>query len=230
MNSKKILACAIFLIAVLAVFSCNRASKSTVASDKIYNILVTEDYPTIDGEEALSALIKDRGAAIFESVEEEIRLNDEAAMQAGGTGFTVDTELSFDVSYKPGRHDAQVCSIVTDTQWFSGGAHGAELVESYLWDVKAKKLLSLNDVLPLAGFASLGELSTRVQSELEKTINPAKDAQLSAMIKDGTQPVADNFKVFLLEDARITFYFQRYQVAPGASGVQTVSFPVKQAR
>jgi hypothetical protein len=230
MNTKHIFLCAFVAAFLLSSCASNSKESAAAASDQPYNIVVSGNYPTIDGEEALSAIIKNRAVEIFKAFEDEITQNETAAKKAGAQGLPTDFPVTFDISYKAGRHDTQLCSIIINTQWFSGGAHGAELVESYLWDVKAKKMLALKDVLILAGFSSLQELALRAQNDLEEKINREKNADISKMIKEGTKPVESNFKVFLLESGTLTFYFQRYQVAPGALGVQQLKFPVKQAR
>jgi nitrogen regulatory protein PII len=227
----KIIGAAPVVILTAALFSCaggfsQKAGVRQKTSAVPHIIKKNGTYPAYEGQDGFNTLIQNRVAELYRTFEAEVDSNIEAARQAGDPRFADGKVFDFNISYETGRRDQQYISVVMDYQWYSGGAHGAELVESYLWDVRAKKLVSFNDALKLAGFPSLLTLSVNVRNKLEDQLNPGKNAELSRMIKSGTEPEADNFKVFLLENTRITFYFQRYQAAAGASGVQKVSFPV----
>jgi hypothetical protein len=233
MKKEILFCCAAFLAAVVLCVSCMSTPKEELelTEETAYTIVESGTTPTIDGQVELTALIEDYRNTVYQSFQDEIEENIEAAKLTGDTHWADGKTFTFDISSSTGRHDAQFYSILLDIEWNSGGAHGAQVLKSFLWDVKAKKLVLLNDVLSLAGFSSLAALSTSAKNELEKSLNPGgADTNLSSMIADGTKPTEKNFEVFLLENSLITFYFQRYQTAPGASGVQKVSFPVKQAR
>jgi hypothetical protein len=193
-----------------------------------YNIKVTGKYPVIDDQPNLSNLVRNYAIGLYQDLENEILENDRAARAAGNFDFAK-TEFTFDVSWKAGRNDRQFCSILLDVQWYAGGAHGAELVESFNLDVATGKLISVRDIMPLIGYTELAPLAKYVQTELVKKIvfSYEGDEGVFKMIQDGTSPVEENFRVFFVERDGVTFYFQRYQVAPGAAGVQSVKIPVR---
>jgi hypothetical protein len=221
----------IFVLCSMALASCvstffEQTPGSSVKETAPHTIKMNGRYPSFDGQDALNTLIHNRVSALYEDFQVEVDNNIASAKRAGDEHFADGKVFDFDISYEVGRKDQQYISIVMDYQWNSGGAHGDELVESYLWDVRAKKLVAFNDMMKLAGFSSLLTLSVNVRNKLEERLNSGKKADLSQTIRSGTEPVAENFKVFLLSNTQITFYFQRYQIGPGALGVQKVSFPI----
>lgn len=215
-------------LAMTAAFSCKTTPQEEPASPAPVKLAMNGSYPAVDGQDELNELIENRVNELFAEFEKEVADNIEAARRAGDKTYADGKEFTFDVSYVTGRVDALYCSFVLNFQWYAGGAHGSELLESILWDTQAKKIVPFNDAMRMAEVSSLETLSANVRRELEKTLNPGgKDAELSQMIKSGTEPVEANFKVFLLEKLSVTFYFQRYQTAPGAAGSQKVAFPLK---
>jgi hypothetical protein len=215
-------------LAVFFAFSCTTMPQQEAVSSEPVKLVMNGSYPAVDGQDELNALIENRVNELFGEFEKEVAQNSEAARLAGDKNFADGKEFTFDIAYVTGRKDSLYCSFVLDFQWYSGGAHGAQLLESILWDTQEKKLVPFKDAMRIAEVASLETLSADVRSELEKKLNPGgRDAELSQMIKSGTEPVEDNFKVFLLEKMSVTFYFQRYQTAPGAAGAQKVTFPLK---
>ncbi|MDR1786456.1 MAG: RsiV family protein [Spirochaetaceae bacterium] len=246
--TKNLLRCAgavtLALGAALLCGACASTEGKTTTEDKAaiekttrvdnkngYTLVITERAPPpLEGEDGLSKVITIVGKAMFSLFEDEVRRNDEAVKKAEGRGFPPDREFPFSVDYQEGRNDGRLYSVLLIYEWNAGLAHGSSLPFSILWDKKADNVLGLKDVLPLAGFSSLEDLSEKARASLENNINPGGDPELSAMIRKGTAPDSTKFNVFLLEDSRITFYFHQYQVGPGALGIQSVSFPVKQAR
>jgi hypothetical protein len=201
-------------------------TKTAVKETVPYTIKMNGRYPSFDGQDELNTLIHNRVSELYEGFQAEVDDNVAAAKQAGDEHFADGKVFDFDISFEVGRKDQQYISIVMDYQWNAGGAHGNELVESYLWDVRAKKLVAFNDMLKLTGFSSVLTLSVNVRNKFEERLNPGRNTELSRMIRGGTEPVVENFNVFLLENTVVTFYFQRYQVAPGSYGVQKASFPI----
>jgi hypothetical protein len=192
-----------------------------------YTFIVTGSFPVVEGQETLSASIKAQALSLFQDFEAEVRENDRAAQDAGDMTFK-DQEYTFDISWKSGRNDRDMSSILLDTQWYAGGAHGTQILQSFVWDVKNNAPLTLQDILPLTDFPAIESLAVHIQEELEKTLNPKEaDQNIAEMIRGGASAVAENFAVFLVDRNDVTFYFQRYQVAPGSFGVQSVKVPVK---
>jgi hypothetical protein len=223
---------ALGITAAVLALSCKTAPKEEPPAQimTVSLVKVNGSYPAVVGQDELNALIENRVKELFSDFEAEVDKTIEEARLAGDTTYADGKEFTFDISYTTGREDVQFCSFLLDFQWNSGGAHGEQLLESVLWDTQAKKQLTLRDAMRIADIPSLEKLSADARAELEKTLNPSgRDAELSQMIKSGTEPIEDNFKVFLLENMSITFYFQRYQTAPGAAGVQKVTFPLKRS-
>jgi hypothetical protein len=197
------------------------------ATERPYTFVVTGGFPSVPGQETFSAAIKAQAISLFQDFEAEVQENDRAAQAAGDLTFK-DQEFTFDISWKAGRNDRRMSSILLDAQWYTGEAHGAEVIQSFTWDADTDLPVTLRDILPLIGFDTIESLAVHVQEELEKKFNPkGDDRNLSEMIRDGTSARAENFSVFLVERESVIFYFQRYQVAPGSYGVQSVTIRTK---
>jgi hypothetical protein len=128
-------------------------------------------------------------------------------------------------TWQVGRCDNTVVSLVNTLEWTDGGAHGNRRLVSFAWDPQQKKELALSDLLPRTDFRDLDSLAAKVRSELEKSLNPERDAALSDMIAEGTTPTLEHFSVFLIEPqgGLLTFFFQPYQVAPWSYGTPSVT-------
>ena len=47
-----------------------------------------------------------------------------------------------------------------------------------------------------------------------------------SMIKEGTEPKLENFKVFKIENGKIKIIFEQYQVAPYSEGLPEIIIPI----
>lgn len=136
-------------------------------------------------------------------------------------GSTVDLQGSFHVGWKKSQMNGNYISIILEIYYYAGGANGITYMQSYNYDVKNKRFLTLNDILVEP--RTLAEISETVRAEIESTYNPSYDINLNAMITVGTSPKPDNFSVFVFDEDTITFWFQKYQVLPGSFGTPTVT-------
>ncbi|MDR3311690.1 MAG: RsiV family protein [Spirochaetaceae bacterium] len=135
--------------------------------------------------------------------------------------------ITENITWLVGRCDSTVASFLRRREWYSGGAHGNVQLESFAWDQGAKREITLDDLLPRTACRDLPALAAFARIELERTINPAGDQNMSAMIAQGTAATAENFSTFLVEETGgISIYFQAYQVAPWSFGTPKVTLPL----
>lgn len=107
------------------------------------------------------------------------------------------------------------------TEYQAGAAHPSTVTHAFNCDLSAGRVLALQDLFS-SGSAYLGVLSTAAQDQLRSRLGQADD---QALIQ-GTGPVVENFKVFLLDRGALVIVFAPYQVAPGAAGQPEVSIPL----
>ena len=60
---------------------------------------------------------------------------------------------------------------------------------------------------------------------MSTTPRPRTLAELDAWIDEGAGPDPRNYSCFVFARDTVTIHFQRYQVAPGAAGSQSVTLP-----
>ena len=134
--------------------------------------------------------------------------------------------------------DAKLISLAIERYRFGGGTGSTE-VTSHVFDRAAGTELAPADLF--TSDAYLERLALLAREELERRARArAAEAQfdseavreewlanLSAMIRAGTEPLAQNYDgILFLEDGTLSIQFDKYQVAPGSDGVVTVSVPI----
>lgn len=133
-------------------------------------------------------------------------------------------------------------AVAADGSSYTGGAHGAPILERFVWLPAQDRRLTAQDLVPdPAGWQAIARfvreqlhvaLSQRVDAD---DLGPAERADVvknaGAMIDAGTEPAAANFAQFepvVATDGRLIalrFVFAPYQVGPYSDGVQTVDVP-----
>lgn len=138
-----------------------------------------------------------------------------------------ETPFVFIASWQPAQLNTKYLSFMVHVYYFSGGAHGNEEVDAFNYDVAAAKELCLNDFLDFSQEAleKIAKLSAQDIAHQLAYMNGKENEFVQEMIKQGTVPVCSNFQNFNFDRNTLTIYFPKYQVAPGAAGVVTVTIP-----
>ncbi len=138
----------------------------------------------------------------------------------------------------------RVVAVAADGSTYTGGAHGAPLVDRFVWLPQLQQMLAAEQLIPAAeGWTPVSayvreqlmtELSASLDEEaLEGDVRASQMSLRSRMIDDGTAPSAANFARFepvMNADGSIRalrFVFPPYQVAPYVEGTVTVAVPAR---
>jgi hypothetical protein len=137
--------------------------------------------------------------------------------------------LDLVVRWTPELVDERYVSFVMRYGGYTGGAHGYEEVRTFNYSIACQCDLSLADLFPNDP-NYLTTVSERARSLLrERLIGSIDDAEAATfaegMLTAGTEPTEENFRHFTFNDTQVVIYFERYQVAPGASGEQSIVVP-----
>ncbi len=166
----------------------------------------------------------------------------DSAPTASATGRHYDLTLDFSIA----RHTEAFVSALADGDIDTGGAHPAPIVASFNLHPADGKLLSIMELFTNAD-AGLEALSAEARRQLEgryeakvrdnpSAMTPAQQASdiqsMRRWIEQGTEPKAENFRVFLVDglDTKaigLTLIFPPYQVAAYADGKQQIEVPAK---
>jgi hypothetical protein len=106
------------------------------------------------------------------------------------------------------------------TEYEAGTAHPASLTHTFNCDLANARILALQDLFG-TGAGYLDTLSESARAQLSDRTTPDDVPTM----QQGTAPVADNFKAFLLSQGGLVIVFARYQVANGSAGQPEVSIP-----
>ena len=139
---------------------------------------------------------------------------------------------SFIMNWEAADLTDSIISIKIRTYEFIGGANGTDLIDVINWLPAKNKRISSADLPAYFGLKYsqkewLETLSRNTRDILEAKLNRAKDASVSAFIKEGTEPTADNFKNITVSGNNITVWFDKYQAAPGSAGILSASINIK---
>lgn len=133
-------------------------------------------------------------------------------------------------------------AIAADGSSYTGGAHGAPLLERFVWLPQQNRRLRASDLVPDAqGWSAIsGYVREQLHTALSQRID-ADDLDASQraeviknagrMIDDGTEADAAHFAQFepvMGSDGKVAalrFVFAPYQVGPYSDGTQTVDVP-----
>lgn len=119
------------------------------------------------------------------------------------------------------RADDTLFSFVCDGDWYQGGAHGMHYLYGYNYDTKTGKLLELADVTD-----DTEHLMELVAEELERT-KTERNLYPDMDLKEKFQN-PDYEPAWVIDYQGITFFFNPYEIAPYASGIQTVTISLKE--
>jgi len=182
-------------------------------------------YPQISGQDEFNILVKniiDKELSNFKTNSLE---NDQAVKETDPKTYaSYPREYNLIISYDKGQIDNSTISIVINVYNFEGGAHGATYKISANYDIENKKEITLADFY--SGQENyLQKISDYCIADLTKQIIEKMGDAEGTYIQEGAGPVAENFKIFLINKDNITFYFPQYQVAPYVLGEFQVIIP-----
>ncbi|WP_207260425.1 DUF3298 and DUF4163 domain-containing protein [Desulfovibrio sp. Huiquan2017] len=112
-------------------------------------------------------------------------------------------------------------SVKLHVMVYTGGAHPNNWPMTWVFDMTDGGEISLNRLFPDSE-AALARISAICREVLSRSLG---DMLVPDMLDQGTQPVEDNFKRFILTDEGVAFFFAPYQTAPYAAGEQVVTIP-----
>lgn len=137
-------------------------------------------------------------------------------------------EFSLYIDYKKIEKNDNTISFMISAESFTGGAHANSVLYPINYDVKAKKLISLEEVMKMNGVNTenwLTKLSSEAKKQLMEQIKSGKLNTSEDMMKDGISAKAENFKNFTIEKNGVKIYFQDYSIAPHSEGCQSIIVP-----
>ena len=161
------------------------------------------------------------------SIDEETKQWAEQAVQ----GFVmesegVETDIPYELKgeYSLVRPSDNVVTIAWNIWMFTGGAHGMLEIATFSYDTQTGQPLDLENLFGDVQQA-LNIFSTAAQEKLAESLG---NMLVEDMLKSGTSPDLDNFTSFAPIPDGIRLYFQPYQVAPWAAGMQEVEISLSE--
>jgi len=179
---------------------------------KLYKISV--EYPTFNEEVLDSEIENDVNKKIADFKKESNdnwqlrRQNDTSAAEFPESQFTLN------ISWLSQQMNSKYVSFKISMDYFTGGANFAQEIKTYNYDMSNKRQVILSSL-----FDGKNDYLALVSAYVKKDLT---DQGLEGIFDDGVAPKEENFKNFTFDENTITFYFPKYQVAPGANGEQKV--------
>jgi len=141
-----------------------------------------------------------------------------------------DQPFYFDSNWEPEQLNQDHISFVDRFYEFVGGANENQNLKTFNYDVKNGSNVALVDLFPDVP-DYLQKISDFVRSSLSSQLDAASNGNVQTdMLDQGTEPTLDNFSNFVFNDSVVTFYFPKYQVAPGVFGEQSVPIQIAQIK
>ena len=145
-----------------------------------------------------------------------------ATMPTGTVNTLPAQSFTFDTSWTPDQINSRYISIIVRLEYFDGGANETQLLQTFNYDVAAKKMMTLANLFPnVPGY--LSKIATIAIQQLTSSENNNSNGNaVTDMIQQGAAPMATNYSNFTFNDDVVNIYFPKYQVAPGSFGEQEV--------
>ncbi|MCB0324408.1 MAG: DUF3298 domain-containing protein [Bdellovibrionales bacterium] len=200
-----------------------RVEKITETKDQPHRATIDVQYPVfiVDGASDkgdintyVRSLIEPEIEAFLSEVEARGQLPEDEA--AGGSSFRCDFEPL--VATEP-----LVSLHLRCERYVAGAAHPIHWTKTVTANRLTLAVVSLTDLFSGAEDA-LDLIAMYARRSLRDTLG---DTDLLA---EGTRPIADNFRAFLITPTSLQILFDEYQVAPYAAGPQQVDIPWQQLR
>lgn len=196
-------------------------------TDSFYNIQA--EYPQIEGADmAFNAKIASTVNRMIDTFKKEARDNFDARNSTLPAGQPVlqkpEEPFDFVASWTPAQFGPKYASFEIDIYYFSGGAHGADHIFVFNYDLQNQKEITIGDFLgSQTNLDKLAKLSQdQVTAQLQSNGLQANDS-LAQMIQDGTKATSDNYRNFIFGYGKLIIFFEQYQVAPGSVGSVTIN-------
>jgi hypothetical protein len=137
---------------------------------------------------------------------------------------------NFTMTYEPVALNKDLASFVfTISRYQAGAAHPLTIKEGFTYDFEREIPMNLNDLMDEYDMTleDIAQTSREKLAERYKE-NDMYDESMQDWINDGTQAKRENFDAFTYDGGTLTIYFQPYQVAPYAAGIQSVEIELSQ--
>lgn len=133
-----------------------------------------------------------------------------------------DRPFYFDSNWEPEQLNGNEISFIVRFAAYVGGANENQNLKAFNYYMANRREVSLVDIFPNVP-DYLQKVSGIVRSSLSAQLDAASNGHVQVdMLNQGTEPTLDNFSNFVFNDTVVTFYFPKYQVAPGVFGEQYV--------
>lgn len=120
-------------------------------------------------------------------------------------------------------------SVEMTTYEFTGGAHGMTTLQTYNFEKKTGKKLTLTDIFPQKN--ALSQISKIAERSFTKMLKQKKLGSDVEWIKSGTKNTPENYANYVITAVKgtgkkatftVKFFFPQYQVASYADGIKTL--------
>jgi hypothetical protein len=182
-------------------------------------------YPYISGLDDFNKKVTNIVTKNLNDFETNSLANDAAVKQVDPKDYAkYPREYDLNIGYTKGEIDKNIVSVVFEIYSFVGGAHGVTNFIPLNYNVKSKTEIQLSDLFSETPDC-LQKISNFCKKDLTQQITKNSGSTEGSWINDGAGPTAENYSVFLINEDNLVFYFQQYQVAPGAYGNFEVTMP-----
>lgn len=123
------------------------------------------------------------------------------------------------------RSDSNITSVLKTYDWFGGGAHGGYGYGTYNYDSKTGKQITLDKIIgDEQGFYDV--LEKRLKEDYPEVEYYDNDNIIQNYTLNDLDPDEQKYKFsWTLGYRSLTVYFQQYEVAPYAAGIQIIDLP-----
>lgn len=194
--------------------------RDTASSSPAVNV----EYPQFSSlSDTFNSQISSSTLSRLTEFKELVTENMTARSATGGGADIPPNAYSFIASWQAAQINSDYISFIMRYDAYTGGANEDQEIETFNYNVASSSPVTLEDLFPNAP-DRLQVISKLARQQLSASLTAAAPGyDPTAMLNEGTAPLASNFAYFTFTDNVVTFYFPKYAVAPGAFGEQKVT-------
>lgn len=223
MNTLTKIIAILIVIAVIAAVSGKLSNQKkapviTITQEQIQEATFSGSRPVISGNssavDAANAYIADKLATFKTTADKDVpELRTQFGVDAPPSHYTIDFEAKTVSS-------ATTNSVIVSGYVYTGGANGMSEYKVFTTRNSDNALLTLSDVVqPTQTDAFVSYIKEQLLDQSSRG-----DTVLTVFPEDVAKITASSLDDFSIENDTITFYFDKYEIGPGALGA--VAFPV----
>lgn len=199
-------------------------TNSIVEKNATFDIEVTYPFVQVDGKETNDFFSTLYAKKVVTFKNDVVAWNKDLTVPNNEKTYPSSYRVTFTEVASSSRYSS---FLVLSEKFFTMSAHPSHDIDTFIYDKKYKKIVSVSDLFTSRDaslFTMLSKLSIEAFTRKNKQADDGAHIDTSSE-NEGFLPTAQHFSKVLPTPEGLTVYFEEYQIAPYVDGPQEVTLP-----